>query len=501
MSATAPAPSALDPTGEDSAPSAHATWLTPRRLILFVIGWLMLFAVISVFISSPFQSEPKAGVEPDYARVMFLHGLLIGMVGLAALLTCQVLALRSLHVRLWIAGGVVIATVLASVGGIWDRTIPGSEVPMWTQILGFFALDEILVLLIVGLVIEWRSGASAARTLPFLAAGLASVSMLMAAVIGHLTGWIMEFGVKTPPQIGDYMRFAGFGSAGDFIGALRGAHSHDMAVGSMALAVALLAQQFGYALLTGVPRLLARMGLVLVAGGTALMTVMYAAMGFTTWSPPTLFVSGSGGANGIAGDDIITGILIMGGGLLVGIAFALAHGDRLPALGRRPVRLAAVWAWVLSFASVAVAGYAIEMNETFYGAGDPHASGAAKDAVFTWLHQDLGLFLLPTLVLVMVAVERLVDRGHPGWIGWATIAGSSVAFVGGFIWVFLDSTLHGPGFVVSTVGLLVVGAALLATLWWGLAGHLRPAARAGLSPHVTLPRMSRKMWAGLHRHA
>jgi hypothetical protein len=124
-----------------------------------VIGWLMLFALISLFISSPFQSEPNAGAEPDYARVMFLHGLLIGMVGLAALLSCQVLALRSIHVRLWIAGGVVVATVLASIGGIWDRTIPGSEVPMWTQILGFFALDEILVLLIVGLVIEWRHGA------------------------------------------------------------------------------------------------------------------------------------------------------------------------------------------------------------------------------------------------------------------------------------------------------------------------------------------------------
>ncbi len=488
MSPISPPQAPLDLPGEDGAASARAPWLTPRRLILFVIGWLMLFALISAFVSNPFQSEPNAGTEPDYARVMFLHGLLIGMVGLAALLTCQVLALRSLHVRLWIAGGVVIATVLASVGGIWDRTIPGSEVPMWTQILGFFALDEILVLLIAGLVIEWRRGAAAVQTLPYLAAVLASVSMLLAALMGHLTGWIMEFGIKTPPQIGDYMSFAGFGSASDFIGALRGAHSHDMAVGTMALAVALLAQQFGYGLLTGAPRLLARAGMALVAGGTALMTVMYATMGFTTWSPPTLFVSGSGGANGIASDDIITGILIMGGGVLVVAAFALAHGGRLPSLIRRPVRLAAVWAWALSFASVAVAGYAIELHETYYGAGDAHASGATHDAVFTWLHQDLGLFLLPALVLVMLAVERLVDHGHPGWIGWATIAGTSVAFVGGFVWVFLDSTLRGPGYVVSTAGLLVVGAALLATLWWGLVGHLRPVAGTGLPTPVSVRR-------------
>ncbi len=202
---------------DDRSPSVRLPWLTPRRLIVFVIGWLTLFAVLSAFLSNPFQSEPNAAAEPDYARVMFLHGLLIGMVGLGALLTCSVLALRSLHVRLWIAGGVIIATVLAAVGGIWDRTIPGSEVPMWTQILGFFALDEILVLLLVGLFIEWRRGVPTARTLPYLAAAAASASMLVAAVMGHLVGWIMEFGVNTPSLIHDYMRFAGFGAAADFI--------------------------------------------------------------------------------------------------------------------------------------------------------------------------------------------------------------------------------------------------------------------------------------------
>lgn len=261
------------------------------------------------------------------------------------------------------------------------------------------------------------------------------------------------------------MRFA---SADDFIGALRGSHSHDMAVGVMALIVTLLAQQFGYGLLTGVARILARTGLALVAGGTLVMTVMYVAMGFTSWSPPTLFVSGTGGANGIAGDDIVTGILIMGGGVLVVAAFAMGHSGKVASVVQRPVRLAAVWAWVLSFASIVVVGYAIEMNETYFGAGDSHASGAAKDAVFTWLHQDVGLFLLPALVLVMLAVERLVDHGHPGWIGWATITGATVSFIGGLVWVFIDPALRGPGYVISTVGLLIVGAALLATLWWGI---------------------------------
>ena len=137
-------------------------FLTHCRLTLFVIGWLVLFALLSVFVSNPFQSETSAST-PDYARVMLLHGLLIGMVGLLALLACQVLRLRSRHVRLWITGGVVVATILAAVGGIWDRSIPGSEVPMWAQIFGFFARDEILLLLLVGMIREWRTRFPAVR--------------------------------------------------------------------------------------------------------------------------------------------------------------------------------------------------------------------------------------------------------------------------------------------------------------------------------------------------
>ena len=452
---------------EDSSPIGWAPWLTQRRLILFVIGWLALFALLSVFVSNPFQSETSASATPDYARVMFLHGLLIGMVGLMALLTCQVMRLRSKHVRLWIAGGVVVATILAAVGGIWDRTIPGSEVPMWTQIFGFFALDEILVLLVVGLIGEWRRGLPIARSLPFVVAVCASASMLIAALMGHLAGWIMEFG-NFPSFIGNFAQFAGYAKIDDFASSLVGSHSHQMAVAAMALTIALVAQQFGKGISKKAGRILANTGMALVALGTVVMTVMYVVMALTTWSPPTLFVSGPGGANGIASDDIVTGILVMGGGVLVVVAF-LVGGTLI----RRPTRLAAAWAWILSFATVVVTGYAIEMNEAYFGAGDPGAAGAANDAVFTWLHQDIGLFLLPALVLVMLAVELLVDREHLNWIGWSTLVGISAVFVGGLIYVFVTPSIPGAGYIISTIGLMIVGFAVLITLWWGALGHTR----------------------------
>ncbi len=49
-------------------------WLTNRRIVFFVLGWMLLFGVISAFISNPFQSEPSATASPNYWHVMFLHG-------------------------------------------------------------------------------------------------------------------------------------------------------------------------------------------------------------------------------------------------------------------------------------------------------------------------------------------------------------------------------------------------------------------------------------------
>lgn len=451
-------------TDEDRPQITRTPWLTHRHLVVFVTGWLVLFAFLSIFLANPFASEASASSTPDYARVMFLHGLLIGMVGLGALLTCNILCLRSTHVRVWIAGGVVFATMLAAIGGIWDRSIPGSEVAMWTQIFGFFALDEILIMLVAGMIGEWLRHGTLSRTLPFLAAFTSAVAMFIAAVMGHLAGWIMEFG-NFPTILGSYAHAVGFASIDDFAGALVGAHSHEMAVGSMALIASILAVQFGYTRRQGIARTIARIGIAMIAVGTAAMTVIYVAAGWTTWSPPPMFVNG---ANGIASDDIVTGILVMGGGVIVAAALVLTR-----TLLRRPVRLAAAWAWVLSFATVVVAGFAIEMNTAYFGAGDPKAAGAASDAIFTWLHQDIGLFLMPTMVLVMLAVERLVaGRSHPAWIGWTAIVGTTITFVGGLVYVFITPTMYGAGYVISTIGLLITGVSLLTAIWWSVAGHI-----------------------------
>jgi hypothetical protein len=218
------------------------------------------------------------------------------------------------------------------------------------------------------------------------------------------------------------------------------------------------------------------------------MSGIYVAAGFTTWAPPPWLTSHHG-VNGIASDDIVTGIFVMGGGLLVLLAFALVGAGKLASLRRRPLRLAALWSWALSFATVVVAGYAIELDTTYFGAGDPKAAGAAKDAVFTWIHQDIGLFLFPTITLVMLAAERLVSHRRQGVIGSTALAGTSIAFAGLLVFVFADTARRGAGYIVSTVGLAMIGFALLATMWYGSLGAPRAAAPidAALAPPPTTP--------------
>jgi hypothetical protein len=77
------------------------------------------------------------------------------------------------------------------------------------------------------------------------------------------------------------------------------------------------------------------------------------------------------------------------------------------------------------------------------------------------------VFLLPTLALVMVVVERLVASRHHTLIGRALITGISVGFIGSIVYVFLNPARHGPGYVITSIGLAIVGATLLAIIWWG----------------------------------
>ena len=86
---------------------------------------------------------------------MYLHGLLIGMVGIALLVGMMAFRIHWRHAWVLIGGGAIIATLLVTVGGIYDRHESPTSAGMWTQVTGFFALDEMLAVVVVAFMIDW----------------------------------------------------------------------------------------------------------------------------------------------------------------------------------------------------------------------------------------------------------------------------------------------------------------------------------------------------------
>lgn len=425
------------------------------RVVWFLIAWLTLFALGTLFVANPFWLEKSASAIPNYSHVMYLHGLLVGLAGIVVLIACEIFEIRSRRVRGFILFASVITTVLVGIGGIFDA----SQTVQWfwlsLHVVGFFSLDGIFVAFLVGLFQDLRTGSEASGSLPYWCAIISAFSLEFAALMGHAAGWILDFG-DHPSFIGKWAGLVGE-KVSDLSDNLTTSHSHEIVAAMLALLAAMIAWRFGYKSLVGRAKSIARLGLLLVVAGTLIVTIMYVIGGFTSIEPPTLFVSGPNGVNGLASDDLVPGIGVMLGCLLVisVLFFASRQSNHLPSSERSTLFSVASF-WLMLVISVVGAGYFIEAHETMFGAGDAGAPLAMSDAVYTFAHQDFAFFLLPaSLVLVLLADPLLGNRAK--WISRITLIGISVAFVGILIYIFIDpGSVYGSGYAVASVGVLTI---------------------------------------------
>lgn len=442
----------------------------------FLVAWLAVYALATLFVSNPYWSEVSASAPIDWRHVMYLHGLLIGLVGVVSLIVVDAFAFSSAHARSFIVTGAVAATMLAGIGGVFDAA-PTDTLALWTQILGFFCLDEILLVLIWAFWQERRARAPASRSLSFAVAGLGSVSLFVAAVMGHLAGWLLEFGAHSPfDWPARYARFIGVPFAA-WEGNLITSHSHEMVMALIATVIGTMAWHYGQRRQAGRPvPAAALVGLAMVAFGVIAMTIVYVVAGFTAAQPPTLFSFGPGGASGIAGDDLVTGVFILIGGMLAWLGFLIgqAHDAERPS----PAWQAIVVSLVLSVLTVVGGGYAIELHEAYFGAGNPKAAGAVADATFTLWHQQYAFFLIPATIALVYLADRILSPRLSAAVARTMLLGMVVAFLGGLFYVFVVPGLITWGYAVIAVGFAMVLYAV-ARMWWGLRQDVaadRPAA-------------------------
>ena len=438
---------------DDKSNLGNVLWSPEKRVVVGMLVWLLLLALGSAFVSTPFQSEPSAGANIDYAHVMYLHGLLIGMVGFLSLVAMDVFCAahqnKTLHnLILW---GTLGATLLSGIGGIFDHAVTDTFA-LWIQIVSFFFLDEILISLSIGLFFR----AADTRRVWAWTGAFAAFSALLAAVMGHIAGWMLEFGDWPKGIIGGYATLAGM-KWQDWMANLITSHSHEMVTAVIALAVATTCAAFG---LERQGNKLMKFGLWLTVIGTILMTLVYVVGGFSVAQPPQLFASGPGGVNGLAGDDLVTGVFVMGGGLLALI------GLGLEALPDALHRWGAALVTAILFITVVGFGYFIEFHENLYGVGAAGAPRAAADAVFTWFHQDFAFFMLPAILTVMLALKWLaVDEGLRRNASWTLLGGAFVSFIGGMLYIFVSQARGGVSFVVTTIGFVVIVIGALLAIW------------------------------------
>ncbi len=454
-------------------------WLTPRRVSLFLIFWITVFFAGSIFVNNPFVGGPGttnwnigAGFSNYYWVVMYLHGLNTGLVGLAALVACDLLELPSLRVRRGILGGALFAGVLSPIGAVFNTSAPWTSVGLWVQVAAFLALDEILVLLLWGMLEVWRAGAPRSRTFPFLTVGLTGITMLFAALLGHLAGTILGFG-NNPTVIGWYATQELGGSINDFASNLIASHSYLMISAVPAGVMALVAIRFGYYGLAGRAKTFAQVGFALIALDLLLQMLMAVLAAFTMWPgdlPPSIMAL-PGVPSFLALNDAVDFVfLVLGGVLLLG---ALAVGS-----GRLPGWRVPSGASLRVMPLLGLVMFAVLTTFT-----EPTGSTDVGTPPEAWARLFIAFYLTMLSVLVIVVAERLLGPKVQARIGWTTVAGSTITFVGVLSYALEGSVVGG---YVAAAGLVVLGASWLSTVWTGLTARVAaPAASASRTPRRT----------------
>jgi hypothetical protein len=448
-----------------------------------IIWWSVAWA-IGTFALAPLVNYVTPFLNPAYANqwtpdvywrlVMYWHGaIFIPWVTVLAVLAAtkfhldQMRGLPGRLIRESIFVGGFFAVPIASIAGIfnvYDTFLWG--IPLWTQIFAFLIADEMAIALVLALLIYPRiSGMGYRRAgMPYYTVFTGVFGALVAAMMGHVGGWITWFG-PNPGPVASYINGTAYPVLGYYNDSavqwftfnVVGSHSHLMIVALMAGVVALVAAFFGFYEQWGTnAKRVANFGFawMIVALVTAL--VIYVISGVGNYQIPNFFTSANGA---VAGDDLTTGMVGLGAVfVLVGLVAYSKKGLSVNGspLIRDPLFLSIVVAWITIYLVIPVTGFYINFNESFF-----QGAGISFDQAFLRFHQDFGFFLLPALVTLVLALESLnIPFRVRRYTGYLLISGIGTAFVFGESYTLMGATYTTP-YIGSVYTFLPIGTLFL----------------------------------------
>lgn len=161
------------------------------QVIKWLLVMLVLYAIGSIFISTPFSIFVDRTSPVDYSRVMYFHGMTVGLAGITALIISQVFSLDKKFKKV-IFLCTVITIIIGITGGAVNRSMEYTKLFLWYQILAFIALDIVLITMAAGLIMTNNMELRQSQTWYLVLS--ASVTAVIAALIGDLAGFILDFG-------------------------------------------------------------------------------------------------------------------------------------------------------------------------------------------------------------------------------------------------------------------------------------------------------------------
>lgn len=358
------------------------------------------------------------------------------------------------------------AVPIAGIGGIFNVTDKFAYgIPHWLEYPGFAVLDLSSVALIISLIVyPYFSGKRYRKmSLPFYLLLLCVIGAFIAAMLGYVAAYITVSG-PAPPIVAHYINSTMYPVLGyynstaviTFAQNVVGSHSHAMLPILMAGIVVLVAIVCGYDSWSKKQKIVSSIGFLIMFGSIIATLWIYLISGIGNYQIPTLFASGP---NGIAQDDMITGLVGLGA-LLVLIALLSssrkAKGNNDSVRVKDPLFVSVIIAWILIYIVIPVNGFYMNFNETFYS-----GTGSAFDDAYTRFHQDFAFFLLPILVTTFLIFEMFGMSGTTRKrVGYLYISGEIIIFIFGEIYSMITLNpfaLYGAGFggALIAIGALV----------------------------------------------
>ncbi|MGG5575359.1 hypothetical protein [Vibrio diazotrophicus] len=433
-----------------------------------VVNWLLivlvLYAMGSVLIANPFSIFTDRTTPVDYSRIMYFHGLSVGLAGLTCLIVSQVFNLDPKFKK--IIFYCTIGTIFFGVtGGAINRSMEFTKLTLWYQVFSFFALDAIIVTMLIG-IIKTKDNALKNSTYYYLVLA-SSCSALIAALIGDLAGFILDFG-DWPGIMGWYAGEIGY-TLDEWQSNLLRSHSDMMVVSVIGLILSVINWKYGRNVLGNVKKL-KNVSEWFVITGLILMVLILVISGFGSaefqiphiFTEKGFFKPRGQSVAGIDLVDFIIGTFFLIGGLLL-IASILFGNNKSSNLLDKTSKytLGGVFlTWLCIVITVAGMGFLQEYRADLYNSANDVPLGDFGFA-FRMLHLDVSLMLFPAIMVVMLLAQQFLKEKDNKIIQRVLRFGVITCTIGSLIYMVFNPQPFGPGYWVVGFGFITIITAMM----------------------------------------